>query len=252
MYDSTTPDAIPTDATMVAGYANGKYAWPATAWERFPSAKKLQITIDPSQNVGDIYDGEPGNRSADPDIWPGEGAAWAKQRIASGHLFPVQYCDQNDHPIYYAAYQKAGLTDGQYGFWIADPHTGPHEIPGAIAVQYGWAGDPVAGGRNVDVSCVYAGPWVDAPAPTPNPTPPAPSVPAFPGYISYGVGLLPAPPSAAVKAFQARLNARGFYVGAVDGRDGPVTTDTLKRFQHSADITTDGIGGPVTWEKLWA
>lgn len=252
MYDTTTPDQIPDDATMVAGYVNGRYAWTETDWQRFPNAKKLQITIDPSQNVGDIYDGEPGNRSDDPNVWPGEGATWAKTRIASGHPFPVQYCDQNDHPIYYAAYQKIGLADDQYGFWIADPHTPPHTLPGAIAVQYGWASDPVAGGRNVDVSCVYAGPWIGAETPTPNPTPPAPSVPAFPGYISYGVGMPPAAPSQPVKDFQARLNARGYDCGAVDGRDGPVTTTVLKRFQASADLVTDGIGGPLTWKALWA
>lgn len=90
--------------------------------------------------------------------------------------------------------------------------------------------------------------WCDepaAPAPTPAPTPaPRPTVPPFPGTIRYGDH------GPAVRAFQARLAARGWRIG-VDGSYGPQTRSVLTAYQREKRLTPDGIGGPITWRSLW-
>lgn len=151
MYDTTTPDQIPSNAQIVAGYINGKWAWTAEQWGMFPFAKLVRITVDPTVNDGDVYDCEPGNRSADPNVWPQQAAAWVHARLSAG-IVPVIYCSRSDWPV------LRGTVDGQCQWWIANPHTTAVAIPGAVAVQYAWPGDPDAQSRNVDVSYVYGSP----------------------------------------------------------------------------------------------
>jgi peptidoglycan hydrolase-like protein with peptidoglycan-binding domain len=44
-----------------------------------------------------------------------------------------------------------------------------------------------------------------------------------------------------VRALQRRLARLGFAAGPVDGRDGPLTTRAVERFQHSRGLAMDGI-----------
>lgn len=150
MYDTSTPSQIPTSAQIVAGYINGRYAWKDTDWARFPAAKHVRITVDPTVNDGDVYDCEPGNRSNDPNVWPAQTAAWVHARVNAG-IVPVVYCDLSD-------WQALKTTVAGCEWWIADPHTNGAPIDGAIAVQYAWPGDPATQGLNVDVSYVYGSP----------------------------------------------------------------------------------------------
>lgn len=243
MYDSTTASEIREDAQIVAGYIDGLYAWSEADWARFPNAKHVLIVTNPL-NGGDVYDCEPGNRSDDPYVWPAQAVDWATRRVAAG-IVPTIYCDRNDWPILRTAITNAGL---ECAWWIAAPHTQPSEMDGAIAVQFAFANDPAACGKNVDVSYVYGPPLL----PELPPVPTLPEIPPFPGYAIYGEGMYPNPPNEAVRQFQAQLEARGYDCGGADGRDGPNTTNTMKRFQADAEIETDGVGGPITWEKLWS
>lgn len=52
-----------------------------------------------------------------------------------------------------------------------------------------------------------------------------------------------------VKALQAQLRRHGARI-AVDGRYGKATTAAVRAFQRSQHLTSDGITGPVTWQRL--
>lgn len=46
MLDSSNPALIPAQTDIVAGYVDGLYEWPLTAWDRFHGAK-VRITVEP-------------------------------------------------------------------------------------------------------------------------------------------------------------------------------------------------------------
>lgn len=54
----------------------------------------------------------------------------------------------------------------------------------------------------------------------------------------------------AVTRLQTRLQALGFYRGALDGVFGAQTEDAVRAFQRNAQILDDGIVGSVTWTAL--
>ncbi len=54
----------------------------------------------------------------------------------------------------------------------------------------------------------------------------------------------------AVKTLQRDLKARKLYAGKIDGRFGPQTLESVKRFQRKQDLKVDGIVGPRTWKAL--
>lgn len=51
---------------------------------------------------------------------------------------------------------------------------------------------------------------------------------------------------------QQALKNAGFYQGAVDGHNGPMTRDAVKEFQRVHGLTDDGVVGRQTWQKLKA
>jgi murein DD-endopeptidase MepM/ murein hydrolase activator NlpD len=67
--------------------------------------------------------------------------------------------------------------------------------------------------------------------------------------------VLAAPAAAAVgkpnvAALQVALQARGLYVGTIDGLAGPSTTTAVRRLQRRARIAVDGVAGPQTRRAL--
>jgi peptidoglycan hydrolase-like protein with peptidoglycan-binding domain len=55
----------------------------------------------------------------------------------------------------------------------------------------------------------------------------------------------------AVSELQAMLQLMGYYTGPIDGFYRDATQAGVMQFQAAAGITTDGIVGPSTWEKLF-
>ncbi|MEH2081534.1 MAG: peptidoglycan-binding protein [Nostoc sp.] len=53
-----------------------------------------------------------------------------------------------------------------------------------------------------------------------------------------------------VKALQEKLRITGFYYGNATGIFGPITEESVKRFQDSYKLNVDGIVGPATLSKL--
>lgn len=173
MYDSLNPEAIPTDAGLVASYIDGENA-PAPGWEsRFAAAVVVRIARVPTTDDGQVGDVE------STDLTPATAVAWVRLRRASG-ADPTLYMNRSTWPVVQAAFAQAGEPDPHY--WVADWGTGPTEIPGAVAHQYA---NPPASGGDWDLS-VVADSWpgvdtVPVQPPAPPPVPPVDPVPT-PGH----------------------------------------------------------------------
>lgn len=158
MYDSVNPDAIPTNAQMVAGYIDGQtYRWPDNAWTRFPYAVKVRIARRVSTNDGHVLDVEAGI----PTVWPPTNAIvqWVQMRRQSG-VEPTVYCNElNDWGNLRQLFRNAGVREPNW--WVAR-YNNVQTIPaGAIARQF--ANPPLAGGH-YDLSIVADyWPGVDGP-----------------------------------------------------------------------------------------
>jgi hypothetical protein len=78
MWDSTTPLAIPLNAQLVAGYVDGRYAWPRSAWARWPADRTVTIAVDIGTTSADVLDVEAG--AAD----PAQARVWVQNRLRLG------------------------------------------------------------------------------------------------------------------------------------------------------------------------
>jgi hypothetical protein len=159
MYDSTTPNAIPGDAEMVAGYVDGRYAWSPLDWGRFPHAFKVRIAVFHTTDDGDALDVERGCS----ETWCCPG--WAKMRRQSGLAVPTFYCrptrtwaDPYNQAAVIDALTAGGVDPRSVAWWLADYTGTPHMPPGAVACQY--ANDTLLG-KSYDLSVVsQTAPWL--------------------------------------------------------------------------------------------
>jgi len=153
-YDAIHPANIPTNAQMVAGYVDGRYAWTAADWARFPHAVKVRIAVFSSTNDGHVLDVEPGCST------PASAPGWVQRRRKAG-VDPTVYCSLSAWPTVRAAFAAAKVAPPHY--WVAAyPGNGPKLYPGSVAHQYANPGP-------VDISVVAdIWPGVDT---TPTPTP---------------------------------------------------------------------------------
>lgn len=231
MYDAVTPSNIPADAQMVAGYVDGRYAWTAADWARFPHAVKVRIAVFPTTDDGHVLDCE--NGDATPNQCPG----WVKMRRAAG-ADPTIYMSLAIRNAVVAAFQSQGVAQPSYGYWIAAyPGNGANLYPGDVAHQYADPGP-------VDISVVADfWPGVDVvPVPVPHPAPHP---------------LVHAP------------DGNPFTILAEDGAFGPQTTKatqwkiktladgqwglaSIVALQKHLGVTADAVAGPVTIKALQA
>jgi hypothetical protein len=87
-------------------------------------------------------------------------------------------------------------------------------------------------------------PTTTRPATTAATTPAAATVPVPSGPLK------PGDSGAQVEILQRALARLGFSAGKVDGDYGPSTTEAVKRFQQSKQLTADGICGSATIAAL--
>lgn len=128
MYDSISPEAIPRNAQMVAGYIDGRYAWSAEDWARFPEAVKVTITAL-GLDHGVCLNLEPNG------YWPADlGVGWV-QRARGRGVDPSIYCNRRNHlHLVQAAFDRAGVERPH--FWVAE-YDGIATIPdGCVAKQH--------------------------------------------------------------------------------------------------------------------
>ena len=127
MYDSVTASNIPTNAQIVAGYIDGRYAWTAADWARFPNARKVHIAVFATTNAGEVLDVEQG------DATPTEVPQWVINRRHAG-IDPTIYCSLAMWPMVQAQVKAWNLPQPHY--WIADWNDEFAPITGAVAHQY--------------------------------------------------------------------------------------------------------------------
>jgi peptidoglycan hydrolase-like protein with peptidoglycan-binding domain/TPR repeat protein len=70
--------------------------------------------------------------------------------------------------------------------------------------------------------------------------------------LSAGSGYGTAGGSTLVRALQGRLAAAGYASGPIDGRYGPRTEGTVRRYQAAHGLVVDGIAGPKTLAEVTA
>lgn len=128
MYDAVNPNNVPTNAVMVAGYVDGRYAWKPADWARFPSAVKVFIAVFPSTNAGQVLDCEAG------DATPAQVAGWLTMRRRAG-VDPTVYCSLAAWPAVEDAVNASHVA--QPHWWIAaHPGNGPNLYANTVAHQY--------------------------------------------------------------------------------------------------------------------
>jgi hypothetical protein len=127
MYDSVDYNAIPHDAQMVAGYIDGHYKWPESAWARFPHAVHVQIAVFSTTQAGHVLDVEKGNAS------PQEAVGWVQRRREQG-ADPTVYCDLSIYPEVRKEFLAHGVAMPH--IWLAHWDEKPLIGQGTIAKQY--------------------------------------------------------------------------------------------------------------------
>jgi hypothetical protein len=127
MRDSVTAPNIPlAGLAAVAGYKDGRYAWPPEWWARFANIPRLAIAVWP-QDPGDILDVERG------DATPADVPGWCDRNPRGLHgdrRAPTVYCNLSSWP---ACRQAAGA---RHVDWFISTLDGNTDVPGAVAVQY--------------------------------------------------------------------------------------------------------------------
>lgn len=251
MYDSTTPDAIPADAGLVAGYVNGDYPWTMADWDRFANVVRLSITVT-AKAVAHVLDVETG------DATPAQVPAWL-ELARKAEIDPTVYCNKSTWPEVQLQCQRENVPEPHY--WIADPPEGniavAHLVPGSVATQYAWPEHGSDG--HYDVSLVADG-WPSGPADAwgiagshPTTTPPAPSPAPSPTGGDVQLPTIKAGATGGyVQSIQALLAAKAHQPVAVDGSFGLKTTAAVEAVQRYFHLAVDGVVGPQTWSTLIA
>jgi hypothetical protein len=118
--DSTSPEAIdPAKFSHVAGYANGKYAWPDHQFTRFKRHFKIAVHPgDPTQaRLARCLDIERF------DATVSDAAPFARHRASAGHSDCLFYCSLSVVPALVSALHS---TEAEWGLWAAWWWQKPH------------------------------------------------------------------------------------------------------------------------------
>jgi hypothetical protein len=120
MYDASSPTMLPASIpphSVIAGYGNGSWPWPASAVHHYEAEGHPYICIDvngtdPHCQVLDVEHG---------DATPQQAPLWVKARKALHPDFiPIVYTDRTNYGYVTGALKAAGLTGGKdYMIWVA-------------------------------------------------------------------------------------------------------------------------------------
>ena len=114
-YDSTTPEVIPKDAQVVAGYAGGSWHTYPYIQANFPHAYRIEIAVNAGEK-GHCLDVE--NGDATPDEAPG----WIKEMEAEGIHRPMLYASAWTWGQIIPLLTKARVGRFHYRRWVAAPN----------------------------------------------------------------------------------------------------------------------------------
>lgn len=143
MADSTNPFDIPAGKfPIVAGYVDGRYAWPAAGWKYHDASLHVTIAVSSLTNAGTVLDVERY------DATPAEAPGWVAMRRRAG-VQPAIYASRSVIPTLEGAFRAVGEPFPLW--WIAEWTGTPHFVGGSIATQYA---DSVMVGAHYDLSLV--------------------------------------------------------------------------------------------------
>lgn len=127
MYDSVNVQAIPADATLVAGYVSGTYANIDKLRQRFPHATVVSITTNAAHDA-QVLDVEP--RAAT----MAQAVSWVIRQRARG-ADPTVYTMHS----WWSDLRKlfAAAHEAEPHWWVAKYDNNPALLDGAVAKQYG-------------------------------------------------------------------------------------------------------------------
>lgn len=160
MFDSVTPQVIPSAAEAVAGYVDGHWPTFASLAKTHPHAHRLSITVEAAGSA-DCLDVEKG------DATPEQAPEWLKssRAKAAASIKPVLYTDLAGADELIRTMQAAGIPRSSYLLWTAHytkvPHLCGPACSGAGVTFTGHADatqyDDKALGKNLDISHVRTG-----------------------------------------------------------------------------------------------
>jgi len=239
MYDAITPANIPVTAQLVAGYVDGKYAWTAASWARFPHSVKARIAVFSSTNDGHILDVEAGCSS------PANAPGWVVRRRAKG-IDPTVYCSLSAWPTVRTAFHNAGVAEPHW--WIAAyPGNGAKLYPGSVAHQWQNPGP-------VDIS-VVADYW-----PGVDPKPVAPHVAPVPGaspvrgpfplITGAGFGVAPNHTGKGKDIYGVRQIQTLTGATPVDGAFGPITAAHVATWTKAHGPYPTSVVNKQVWDFM--
>ena len=181
VWDSVTPNEIPSTAQIVAGYVDGEYAWSAADWHRLGAAQHVTITVFGNQGarVADVENG---------DLTATQAARWCQVELDAGRRPTLYSATSTWTDEIQPALAAIGEFPAAIDWWAADPTGVPHLYPGSVATQYAWNAFNQTDGLNVDLSMTN-GTWPGSMVPdAPKPPPPAPVKPSFVGIAHCPTG----------------------------------------------------------------
>lgn len=165
MLDSTSPDSIPLNEPIVAGYDDGSYGpkdgagWTAAAWLKF-TGEKVHITVTGllGSLVADVENG---------DLTPTTGAQWCKKKINAGMGRPTLYFSTSLLNEVKAALATQGLQLVIDVDWWEARYDGTTNLnPYSVARQY-QGNVPAPTGHGIVDRSATNGVWPEWVAPAP-------------------------------------------------------------------------------------
>lgn len=127
MYDSVNAKAIPSQAVMVAGYIDGRYANIAEMRARFPHSTLVEIAVRATTDAGQVLDVERG------DATPSQAVSWVQVRRRAG-ADPTVYTSLSEWNAVRSAFRNNHVPEPHY--WIADWDGDASLLAGTVAKQY--------------------------------------------------------------------------------------------------------------------
>lgn len=158
MYDSVNTLALPSGATLILAYIDGKYANLQPVRTRFPKATVVPVTTTIAGDLNaQVYDCERGDGNATNAV------LWAGKKLAIPQR-PTIYCSRIGSPGYglpdvLNALKFFSIPPSAIDLGIADYTGKPHLYPGSAFTQYA---NPPSSGGDYDIS-VTDGIWPNHP-----------------------------------------------------------------------------------------
>jgi hypothetical protein len=119
MFDTTTLNAIPVDASAVAGYVGGMWPTYFRLVEMFPNAHHLSIAVDSDEDA-ECLDIEVG------DARPPDAPAWVRRQLERGVARPVVYASVSLMAETVACLRATGVERSSVRLWTAHYTHVPH------------------------------------------------------------------------------------------------------------------------------